>query len=397
MIVCRNGGSVSTSTPTFTAYERDDGRIGIRNHTLVLSVDAYSNTIARNVANEIDGVVPLCHHYGRGLRGEDGATQQQTLIGTGCNPNVGGVVVVGFEEQRTGAVADGISESGKPVESITVLGRGTPEATKEAGRAAHRIRKQTADTPVVEADLGDLFVGAECGGSDASSGIASNPATGHVIDTVIDAGGRAAFSESIEILGGEDYLAERAASPETAQKIRDLADFYVNRAEEIGIDINESNPSPDNKAGGLTTIEEKSIGAIRKGGWKPLQDVLEWAEEPRRSGLYFMDTPSPAQQSMTGLMAGGAQVIIFSTGSGNPCGTPVTPVLKVSGNPETVGVMGDHIDVDISEILTDDVPVERAADAIQRELVEVADGKPVAAELLGHREWAVKRVGTSIF
>jgi altronate dehydratase large subunit len=383
---------------TFTAYERPDGRLGIRNHVLVLSIDAYSNTVARNVATEVDRAVPICHQYGRGLRGEDGVVQQETLIGVGRNPNVGGVVVVGFEEDRTGTVADGIAASGKPVEAVTILGRGTPAATSDAVRHAAAIARRVDGAPRTEADLGDLFVGVECGGSDATSGLVSNPATGRAVDDVIDAGGRAAFSESMEILGGEEYLASRAATPETAEAIRAVADWWVERAAEIGVDINASNPSPDNKAGGLTTIEEKSIGAIRKAGTKPLRGVLEWAETPPpEPGLYFMDTPSPAHQSMTGLAAAGAQAVLFSTGSGNPCGSPVAPVLKVTGNPETATAMADHVDVDVSDVTTGDMSLDRAGERVRRELVAVAGGGPVATELLGHREWGVKRVGESIF
>jgi len=382
---------------TFSAYQREDGRVGIRNHTLVLSIDNYSNPVARNVASAVDGVVPVCHQYGRGLRGEDGRVQQETLIGVGANPNVGGVVVVGFEDKRVDTVVDGIAESGKPVEREVIIGQGTPRASMRAGRKAMRIRKELAETPTVEATLGDLFVGAECGGSDATSGVTSNPVTGDVVDTVVEAGGRTAFSETLEILGAEDQLVDQAATTEVAEDVRELARYYRRRAEEIGIDINDSNPSPDNKKGGLTTIEEKSIGAILKGGSTPLRGILEYgAEPPDRPGMYFMDTPSPAQQSMTGLVAGGAQVVIFSTGSGNPSGTPIAPVIKVSGNPETVEVMSDHIDVDISGMITDGDDRSVAHDELLAELVAVADGKPVCAELLGHHEFGIKRVGRSI-
>lgn len=382
---------------TFQAYERETGRLGIRNHTLVLSIDAYSNTVARNVAQEVDGVVPISHQFGRGLRGEDGNVQQETLAGVGKNPNVGGVVVVGFEEDRVGTIADDIASTGKPVASETLFGQGTPLTVANAGRKAREIREGLADTPIVEASLADLFVGVECGGSDATSGVISNPLTGHMVDTVVQAGGRAAFSETLEILGTEEVLAERAASPEVAANIRQLAESYIERAVEIGIDINDSNPSPDNKKGGLTTIEEKSIGAVLKGGSTPLKGVLDYGKAPpSQSGLYFMDTPSPAQQSMTGLIAGGAQVILFSTGSGNPSGTPIAPVIKISGNPKTVDVMSDHIDVDLSGVLMGESTDADAHDSIREELLAVADGKPVAAELLGHREFGIKRVGRSI-
>lgn len=380
----------------FTGYERADGRIGIRNHTVVLSVVTYSNALARNVADDVDGVVPVFNQYGRALKGEDATLQRETMAKMGTNPNVGAALVVGYTEDQVRPVAEPIAEAGKPVETVVILGQGTVDATAEATRKAADLRRAAAGATEVPAGLADLVVGAECGGSDTTSGICSNPATGRVVDRVVEAGGRGMFSESVEILGGERNLVERAATPEVADDVRALVDYVERRAEEIGVNINESNPVPDNVEGGLTTIEEKSIGAILKGGSKPIQGVLDYGEQPPEPGLFFMDTPAPAQESMTGMAAGGATVQIFSTGNGNPAGNPVVPVVKVSGNPETVDRMADHIDVDVSEVLEEGVSIDAAGEKLLDEVVAVADGKPVAAELLGHREFAIKRVGQAI-
>ncbi|UTF54813.1 UxaA family hydrolase [Natronosalvus rutilus] len=381
---------------TFEAYERPDGSIGIRNHVAVLSVVTYSNTLARNVAAEVEGVIPVYNQHGRALKGEDKRIQRETFASVGCNPNVGGAIVVGYTKQQIDPVLEAIAETGKPVAGVTILGQGTPSATCEAVRKATTIKQEVSSVPTTEADLGDLVVGAECGGSDTTSGIASNPATGRAVDAVIDAGGRGMFSESVEILGAERDLLERAVDQGVADEIEAIVDYVQDRTQEIGININESNPVKDNIEGGLTTIEEKSIGAIKKGGSKPIQSVLAYGETPREPGLHFMDTPAPAQESMTGMIAGGATVIIFSTGNGNPSGTPITPVIKVSGNPETVDAMADHIDLDVSEVITDGMELDEAGERVTETIEAVASGRPVAAEMLGHREFGIKRVGQHI-
>jgi altronate dehydratase large subunit len=377
----------------FTGFERDNGRIGVRNHTVVAATVVYANAVVENVADAVDDIVPIYNQYGRGLKEEDGRLHRATLAGIGRNPNVGGIVLVGWEEGQLEAIASSIAETGKPVKTVSLMSQGTVRATAEVTRAATKLRKETAGVPRVSAGLDDLVVATECGGSDTSSGLASNPATGRVVDEVIEAGGTGMFSETEEIMGGEHLLAERAASEQAAADITALVDDIEDWSRSVGYNINERNPVPDNKKGGLTTIEEKSLGAIKKGGTKPIEGVLEYGERPPASGLYFMDTPAPAQESITGLVAGGAQVVIFSTGTGNPAGNPIAPVLKVSGNERTVIEMADHIDVDISDVLAEGRSVDAAGEEILDELVQVAGGKPVSAELLGHNEFAIKRAG----
>lgn len=381
---------------TFDGYERPDGSIGIRNHVAILSVVTYSNTLARNVAAQVNGVIPVCNQHGRALKGDDKRVQEETFAGVGCNPNVGGSLVVGYTEQQVEPVLESIASTGKPVESTTILGQGTPSATREAVRKATALTREVSEVPMVEANLGDLVVGAECGGSDTTSGLASNPATGRAMDAVIEAGGRGMFSESVEILGAERDLINRAVDQQTVDDIESLVDYVQERTREMGININESNPVKDNIEGGLTTIEEKSIGAIKKGGSKPIQSVLSYGETPREPGLHFMDTPAPAQESMTGMIAGGATVIVFSTGNGNPSGTPITPVIKVSGNPTTVDTMADHIDLDVSGVITDGMSLDEAGERVTETITAIAGGRPVAAEMLGHREFGIKRVGQHI-
>jgi altronate dehydratase large subunit len=378
---------------TFEAYEREDGRIGIRNHVLVLSVEPYANTTVRNISNQVTGVQPVYNQFGRSLRGRDAKIQDRTLIGIGCNPNVGAVLVVGWEPEHVNRVASEISKTGKPVEIVTVLDSGTLKATAKGSRKAKYLIQDVEETPLIQASLGDLVVGVECGGSDTTSGIASNPITGSVVDEVLDSGGQSIFSETLEIMGAEEILISRAASSKVAGKIHNLIEENEAWAKEIEYNINDSNPAPDNVEGGLTTLEEKSIGAIQKSGTHPIQGVLEYGEAPSSSGLFFMDTPTPASPSMTGKVAAGAQVILFSTGQGNPAGTPVAPVIKVCGNSETTEKMSDHIDVDVSNVISKGADDQQAIQKLLEELVAVASSKPTAAETLGHQEFAIHRTG----
>jgi altronate dehydratase large subunit len=311
----------------------------------------------------------------------------------GCNPNVGGVVLVGWEEGQLESIASRITETGKPVETVSLIETGTIDATAEATAKTQEIRKRVSETPRTPIELADLTIATECGGSDTSSGLASNPAVGEMVDQVIDGGGTAMFSETVEIMGGEDLLADRAQSDQTAQEIHELVDKIQTWSDRVGYNINDKNPVPDNKKGGLTTIEEKSLGAIKKGGTKPIKGVLDYGKTPSSSGLYFMDTPAPAQESITGLVAGGAQIVVFSTGSGNPAGNPLAPVLKVTGNEKTIDRMSEHIDVDVSGVISGELTLEEAGDKVLEEVVKVADGKSVAAEILGHNEFAIKRAG----
>jgi altronate dehydratase large subunit len=338
-------------------------------------------------------VIPIYNQYGRGLKGEDKNTNERILAGIGKNPNVGGVVLVGWEEGQLQSISEKISKSGKPVDTVTLIEKGTPRATEIASKKAVKIKNEIADVKTVTAGLSDLIIGAECGGSDTTSGIGSNPATGEVVDQVVEEGGRAFFSETVEIMGAEQSLIKRAENEGVEQDINNLVDKVEKWAEEVGYNINESNPVADNVEGGLTTIEEKSVGAITKGGSKPIQGVLDYGEKPSEGGLYFMDTPAPAQESMTGMIAGGANMILFSTGRGNPSGTPITPVVKISANPETVDKMSDHIDVNISEVITRGQKPEEAGQTILEAVVKIANGKRVAAENLCHRELGIKRVG----
>jgi len=374
-------------------FERPNDEIGVRNHTAVISTVVYSNTVVKNAAEAVNGVTPIYNQYGRGLKGKDAELHRATLAGLGRNPNVGGVVLVGWERGQLESIASDIAETEKPVEIVSLIENGTINATAEVTEKARKVRKRVSETPEVPIDLNDLVIGTECGGSDTSSGLASNPAVGEMVDKTIEAGGTAMFSESVEIMGGEDILSERAESEETAQKIGGLVEKIQDWSDRVGYNINEKNPVPDNKEGGLTTIEEKSLGAIKKGGTKPIKNVLEYGQKPASNGLYFMDTPAPAQESITGLVAAGAQIVVFSTGSGNPAGHPISPVVKVTGNENTIEGMSEHIDVDVSKMISGDETLEDGGERVLDEVLKVADGKPVAAEILGHNEFAIKRAG----
>lgn len=238
----------------------------------------------------------------------------------------------------------------------------------------------------------ELTLGVECGGSDGSSGIVSNPVTGMVADMVVDRGGTVIMSETVEVLGGEHLLAARAKDPVTKQKILDAVNFCVTYSKEVGVDLLGSNPAPDNIKGGLSTIEEKALGAIKKGGSKPLMEVIGNAYRPTKKGFIFMDAPAPGVENVTALCAGGTQVIIFSTGKGNPSGHPLSPTIKVSGNPFTVELLKDNLDVDLSAVITKGASLADAAKVLEQELVDVCWGKPTKADLLGEFEVAISRL-----
>ena len=371
----------------FMGFQRENGEIGVRNYVTVIPTVGCANEVAEAIADRVPGSKPLLHHQGCCMIQSDIEVVERTLMGLGSNPNVAAVVLVGLgcESVSIDKVGDGIAETGKPVESVVIQDIGGfskavekgVEAAKKGVEHAKRFKRQSFD-------LSNLTVGIKCGSSDATSGIVSNPAVGLVIDRLIDEGGTAIFGEITEMIGAEHVLARRAKTPEVAEQILKVVYEVEEKIKSLGVDIRGSNPTPGNIRGGLSTIEEKSLGAIVKGGSKPIQGVLDYGEKPEGKGLYIMVSPGREIEFLTGPVAGGAQIMIFTTGRGAPQGYPIAPVIKVCGNPRTSEKLLEHIDVDVSDVITENKTLEEAAEKVFEKLVKVASGEKTKAEIIGY-------------
>jgi altronate dehydratase large subunit len=384
-------------TGTFLGYRRADGGAGVRNRVVILSVIDTAAATARRIGEMVKGTTVVATSFGRGQAGYDYEMTVRALAGLGCNPNAAAVLVVSLEPQSAERVAERIRKTGKPVEVVTVMGDGGSlnAAVKGARWAAEQViaasRQKREPIP-----LSGLVMGVECGGSDTTSGIASNPAVGWAADALVDAGGTVVLSETSEWMGGEHLLAARAVDPAVGEKIIAAVLRVEKDAIDRGIDIRGQQPTADNIAGGLTTIEEKTLGAIRKAGTRDITDFLEFCERPQKSGLNVMDTAAPAAESMTALAAGGCQIIMFSTGQGNPSGDPIAPTLKVSGNTDTVIRLADIIDIDVSDIIAGSGTLDGAGDRVYRAFLEVAEGCHVRAEVFGEEVTSITRFERSL-
>lgn len=379
--------------PQLWGYPRPDGDIGIRNYVAIISAMDNSNPTVRRVAAAVRGAVAVTCSFGRGLMAEDLALHERTLIGMGTNPNVYGAVVISLEPTSARAVADGIARTGRPVYSFALEeSGGTVRATELATQAAIELAAEAGKLQRVPLPWSKLVLGLECGGSDGSSGMVSNPATGMVSDMVVALGGTTIMSEPMEILGGEHLLAKRVKDEVVARRLLKAVEFCVSYAKELGIDVLGANPAPDNIAGGLSTIEEKALGAIHKGGSSTLNEVVDYGVRPKERGFTFMDAPAPGVENLTALAAGGTHLTVFSTGRGNTVGNPVSPTIKASGNPITVKKLRDNIDVDLSAVITEGMSLDQAARILFDEVVAVCNGKMTKAELLGEVEVSISRL-----
>jgi altronate dehydratase large subunit len=376
-----------------TGY-RNAGASGIRNHVVVLSLNSFCNRAVELIAQTVRGTIPLVHPFGRNEIGIYRERLERSLMGVALNPNVHSLLLVGYEPQSTLEFMNAVKKATtKPVESVLVLQGGTLPAVQAGAEKAMWMVIGSSEARREPISMKDLIFGVKCGGSDATSGVASNAALGEAVDRIIEAGGTAIFSETTEILGAEHILARRAVNEEVAKKIFRAVQENEEMAMAAGVDLLGVNPVPDNIKGGITTIEEKSLGAIMKTGKAPIQDVLGYGQRPKRPGLYFMDSPSAASEVVTGLSAAGAQMVLFSTGTCNPVGNPISPVLKLTSNPRTVARMKEHLDVDISDVLSSNTSLRDAGDRIVDAIVSVANGRLTTAEVLGHMEFAPIPVG----
>ncbi|NLJ24828.1 MAG: UxaA family hydrolase [Firmicutes bacterium] len=384
---------------TFLGYPRPDGRVGVRNHVAIITCSMYANRVAEAVGHLVPQAIPIMHHLGIGQHGLDLAQTTRTLIGMGINPNVGACLVISMGNESIDAetLAHNISKTGKPVETVKIMARGgTSAATRQGCLITKELVQKLSTCNREPCLMADLVIGLECGGSDFTSGLASNPTLGEVTDRVVHAGGTAILSETTELIGAEHILARRSVSPVVAEHLTQIVQRYEARVQATGFDMRDGNPSPGNIAGGLTTIEEKSLGCVVKGGTTSVMKVMEYAELVSQKGLVVMDTPGNDVESVTGMVAGGAQIVLFTTGRGTPTGNPVAPVIKITGNNHTAKNMATNIDVDVSGILTGDMTTTEAGEKLYRFLQEVASGTLVKAEEHGNREFAIHRIGMTL-
>ncbi len=384
------------SVMEFLGYRRSNGRVGVRNHVLVLSTVVCANEVANRIKRRVPSTTVGVHQSGCAMVGVDLEQFRRTLLGIAVHPNVGAVLVVGLgcEQIDAPSLAKEITKGGKVAEAVVIQDSGGAQVSVRRGVGAVReMQGVLSQERRVAFPVSELIMATECGGSDFSSGLTANPAIGFVSDRLIESGGTVVLSETAEIIGAEHLLAARAINRGVARGIHRIVERVEENARREGADIRGANPSPGNIRGGITTIEEKSLGCIYKAGTKPVQGVVEYAESIGGRGLWIMDTPGQDVESVTGMVAGGAQIVVFSTGLGTPVGCPIAPVIKITGNPETARKMKAHIDIDAGVILKGRDTIEGVGERIFCVLVEVASGRRTKAERLGHCELAINRIG----
>ena len=379
----------------FMGYERPKGKVGIRNKIAILSSVSCVNHVAEEIAKKVENAVAITHPLGCGQFGPDFLNVQRTLAGLGKNPNIYGTIIVGLgcENLKSEDLAKNIKRAKKPVEffnvqdfqggGIALIEEGVKVGRKMAGEA-NELKKEPFD-------FSHLILGLECGGSDSISGITANPTVGIISDKVVELGGISILPEFTEWIGTEHLLIDRAVGQKAKRDIESPLKRLIESTMKAGIDFRGIQPSPGNIEGGLTTIEEKSLGTIAKAGKAPIIGVLKYSQQPKRKGLWLMVEPGNDIESMTGLAAAGAQAIIMTTGRGSPVGNAIVPVIKTCGNPHSCDWLSCHIDVDASTIITENKSIEDIAEILWMELVEVLNGKKTKAEELGFQDLAIWR------
>lgn len=389
-----------TESVEFLGYPRPNGKVGVRNHLAIIPSVFCANLVAEKIAAQVQGAVAMPHPLGCSQVGEDLEITARTLKALGRHPNVAAVLVVGLgcERLQPGEVAQAIASSGRPVETIVIQDEGGSLKAIERGSAIARtmasdvFQQRSESVPVSE-----LVVALKCGGTDATSGLAANPAVGVAADQVVRLGGSTILSEVTELLGTEHILAQRAVSPEVAERVYAvIAKMEAKLGEKTSDDKFRHRGaliSTGNFDGGVSTVVEKALGGVRKGGTAPLSGVLEYAEELKGKGLFLMDSPGHDAEVVTGMVAAGAQIVLFTSGRGTPTGFPIAPVIKITGNSETYRRMIDNIDINAGPVIEGRATLAEVGNEIFREIIAVASGKRTKAELLGHHElFAITRV-----
>jgi (2R)-sulfolactate sulfo-lyase subunit beta len=383
-----------SSKTTFWGYRRENGRAGVRNHVIILPVDDLANAACEAVAHNIKGAMAIPHPYGRLQFGADLDLHFRTLIGTGSNPNVAAVVVIGIEAEWTKRVVDGIAKTGKPVTGFGIELHGDHDTIMRASKVAKEYVQWASELQRVECPISDLWVSTKCGESDTTSGCGANPTVGNAFDKLEPLGVTMVFGETTEITGGEKIVAARCATPQVAKEFMAMFDRYQEVVERHKTsDLSDSQPTKGNIAGGLTTIEEKALGNIQKIGKKcKVIGVIDKAEMPTKPGLWFMDSSSAAAEMVTLCAASGYVVHFFPTGQGNVIGNPILPVIKLCANPRTVRTMSEHIDHDCSGLLQRQKNLDQTGDELLEVMLRTCNGRLTAAEALGHREFVLTRL-----
>jgi (2R)-sulfolactate sulfo-lyase subunit beta len=390
----QRSGSNMEIPKSFLGYKRENGRAGTRNHVIILPVDDISNACAEAVANNIKGTIALPHSYGRLQFGADLELHFRTMIGTAKNPNVAAAIIIGIEPKWTKRIVDEVAKTGKPVEGFSIEGAGDIETIMKASKKAQEFSMWASEKQREECPISDLWISVKCGESDTTSGLASNPTVGNLMDKLEPLGVHLCFGETSELTGAETVCEKRGKTPEAQEKFKktwnEYNDFILKEATD---DLSESQPTAGNIAGGLTTIEEKAFGNFQKIGSRQFVDVLTPAEEPQKGpGLYFMDTSSAAAECVTLQAAGGFNIHLFPTGQGNIIGNPIEPVVKLTANPLTAVSMREHIDCDVSKILSREMNLDQAGDELIKATIRTANGRLTCAEALGHREFVMTKL-----
>ena len=383
----------------FMGYKRENGDVGIRNYVVIIPASVCASEVSSRIADAVPMAVALPHQHGCCQMGEDFRQTVRTLVGFGKNANAGAVLVVGLgcEGIQSKDVSDQIAKTGKPVSYLTIQDcGGTTNAIARGIEIASEYASVLEKQERCVCPVSSLILGLECGGSDPTSGLVANPAIGVASDMLISVGGSSILSETTEVIGAEHLLAKRFPDEKESERFLEMVGEIERRAVAAGEDLRGSQPTPGNIEGGLSTIEEKSLGCMHKAGDKELFMAALAYSQPLpegKQGLFFMDTPGEDIDSITGMVAGGAQIVVFTTGRGTPTGCPIAPVIKITGNPDTYKNMTENIDVNGGKVMLGESTIESIGEEIFELIVEVANGKEAKAEILGHREFGIYRIG----
>lgn len=383
---------------SFKGYRRADGSIGVRNHVIVINTVGELSGFTKKIASLVPGVIPVVHQGGQAQFPEDYEQTLRTLKGTAGHPNVSAALLVGMgEDEIASEIMESLKKRGRFVHTINFdNGKSIPEVLKEGKQWLGQSVKRSKTEKTEIADVTELVIGLECGGSDAWSGITANPSIGAFSDLIVGDGGTSILAETTEAIGAEHILANQAVNKEVGDQFLNIVRKYEQRIRETGEDIRSANPTPGNMAGGLTTLEEKSLGCIKKGGNTPLMEVIDYAKAPTEKGFVFMDTPGYDVESVAGLVAGGAQIVLFSTGKGSPTGSPIAPVIKIGTNPKVYEIMSEHIDVNAGKIIEGKSTIQDIGEEIYKNVMDAANGIKTAAENHSNQEFAIWRLAETI-
>ncbi|WP_085522230.1 UxaA family hydrolase [Tuberibacillus sp. Marseille-P3662] len=383
---------------TFEGYRRANGKIGVRNHVIVMNTVGELSSLAQKLAESVPGVIAVTHQAGETEHSGDIKQTIKTLKGTAGHPNVAAALLLGMgSKDPAEAISKDLQQAGHHVHALIVNKDKTlMDILAEGKDWLQHALDQSQQQETEAADVSELIIGLECGGSDAWSGVTANPSIGAFSDAIVHDGGTSILAETTEAIGAEHILAERAINSEVSRDFLNRVKTYEERVKAVGEDVRSANPSPGNIAGGLTTLEEKSLGCIKKGGNSPLREVLNYAHEPSEKGFVFMDTPGYDVESVAGLAAGGAQIVLFSTGKGSPTGSPIVPVIKIGTNTRLYENMPDHIDINAGEILEGTSTIDKIGEDIYSLVLEVANGYRTASELNKNQEFSIWRLAETM-